>query len=132
MYTQPLMAAQLESFLTVCCKAAQRLLHLSQQAVLQAFVYLAGLQLLASSSLRSALAGSCGLIAGLAYQYNFFGIKRLKVASAHLHISPQLVVLHISILRPSSDLAHDQYGYCPNQPQCVAMLPCFVTTLLFS
>ena len=52
------------------------------QAVLQAFVYLAGLQLLATSSLQSVLAGGCGLLAGLAYQYNFMGIKRLKVASA--------------------------------------------------
>lgn len=69
------------------CEAAQRI-HLYRQAVLQAFVYLAGLQLLASSSLRSALAGSCGLLAGLAYQYNFLGIKRLKVASAHLLITP--------------------------------------------
>lgn len=54
------------------------------QAVLQAFVYLAGLQLLANSSLHSALAGGCGLVAGLAYHYNFLGIKRLKVASAYL------------------------------------------------
>lgn len=54
------------------------------RAVLQAFVYLAGLQLLASSSLHSALAGGCGLVAGLAYHYNFLGVKRLKVASANL------------------------------------------------
>ena len=45
----------------------------------QAFVYLAGIQLLSSSSLRSVLAGGCGLLAGLAYRYNFLGIKRLKV-----------------------------------------------------
>ncbi|KAA6420151.1 MAG: hypothetical protein FRX49_09814 [Trebouxia sp. A1-2] len=44
-----------------------------------AFVYLAGIQLLASHSWRSALAGGCGLLAGLAYQYNFLGLKRLKV-----------------------------------------------------
>ena len=46
---------------------------------LQAFVYLAGIQLLASLSWRSTLAGGCGLLAGLAYQYNFLGLKRLKV-----------------------------------------------------
>lgn len=45
----------------------------------KAFVYLAGIQLLASHSWRSALAGGCGLLAGLAYQYNFLGLKRMKV-----------------------------------------------------
>lgn len=48
----------------------------------KAFVYLAGIQLLASSSSRSALAGGCGLLAGLAYQYDFLSIKRLKVPRA--------------------------------------------------
>ena len=59
-------------------------------------MYLAGLQLLASSSLRSVLAGSCGLLAGMAYQYNFLGIKRLKVA--HLHVFSQLLLMHTSVL----------------------------------
>lgn len=45
----------------------------------KAFVYTAGLQLLLSSSWRSAAAGSCGLLVGLAYQYNFLGLKQLKI-----------------------------------------------------
>ena len=53
---------------------------------LQAFVYLAGIQLLASSTWRSALAGCCGLIAGLAYQSNFLGIKRLKVCFTSAYV----------------------------------------------
>lgn len=44
------------------------------------FVYLAGAQLLLSASWRSALAGGCGLLVGAAYQYNFLGLKQLKVS----------------------------------------------------
>ncbi|KAL3161067.1 hypothetical protein ABBQ38_009450 [Trebouxia sp. C0009 RCD-2024] len=58
---------------------AQRFTLLGLPMTDKAFVYLAGLQLLANSSLHSALAGGCGLVAGLAYHYNFLGIKRLKV-----------------------------------------------------
>jgi hypothetical protein len=57
---------------------------------LQAFVYLAGIQLLASHSWRSALAGGCGLLAGLAYQYNFLGLKRLKV---HICCHPAVTIV---------------------------------------
>ena len=45
----------------------------------QAFVYLAGLQLLLTSGRRSLLLGGCAALAGLAYQANFLGIKRVRV-----------------------------------------------------
>lgn len=56
----------------------------------KAFVYIAGIQLLASSTWRSALAGGCGLLAGLAYRSNFLGIKRLKVPRSVMRRCSQL------------------------------------------
>ncbi|MQM16950.1 hypothetical protein Taro_049911, partial [Colocasia esculenta] len=44
----------------------------------KSFIYLAGLQLLLSSWKRSLLPGICGVIAGLLYRLNIFGIRRIK------------------------------------------------------
>jgi len=44
----------------------------------KSFVYLAGLQLLCSSGRRSVVPGVSGIIAGLLYRLNTFGIRRLK------------------------------------------------------
>ncbi|KAF9595775.1 hypothetical protein IFM89_004177 [Coptis chinensis] len=44
----------------------------------KSFVYLAGLQLLFSSWKRSILPGICGVLAGLLYRSNIFGIHRIK------------------------------------------------------
>lgn len=63
--------------------------------MLQVFVYLAGAQLLASSPWRTAVTATCGLLVGAAYQYNFLGLKRLKV-------------------RKSADLMHAFCGRCPS------------------
>uniref|UniRef100_A0A453FR81 Peptidase S54 rhomboid domain-containing protein n=1 Tax=Aegilops tauschii subsp. strangulata TaxID=200361 RepID=A0A453FR81_AEGTS len=46
----------------------------------KSFVYLAGLQLLFSSGRRSVIPGLSGILAGLLYRLNIFGIRRLKVA----------------------------------------------------
>nr|CAB3474568.1 unnamed protein product [Digitaria exilis] len=45
----------------------------------KSFVYLAGLQLLLSSGRRSVVPGVSGILAGLLYRLNTFGIRRLKV-----------------------------------------------------
>jgi len=45
----------------------------------KSFVYLAGLQLLCSSGRRSVVPGVSGILAGLLYRLNTFGIRRLKV-----------------------------------------------------
>ena len=52
--------------------------------MLQAFVYIAGAQLLLSASWRSAVAGGCGLLVRLAYQHNFLGLKQFKVTASWL------------------------------------------------
>ncbi|KAF8716777.1 hypothetical protein HU200_025869 [Digitaria exilis] len=44
----------------------------------KSFVYLAGLQLLLSSGRRSVVPGVSGILAGLLYRLNTFGIRRLK------------------------------------------------------
>ncbi|KAL6853805.1 hypothetical protein ACP4OV_019834 [Aristida adscensionis] len=44
----------------------------------KSFVYLAGLQLLLSSGRRSVIPGLSGILAGLLYRLNTFGIRRLK------------------------------------------------------
>ncbi|XP_062207179.1 rhomboid-like protein 20 isoform X2 [Phragmites australis] len=44
----------------------------------KSFVYLAGLQLLFSSGRRSVIPGLSGILAGLLYRLNTFGIRRLK------------------------------------------------------
>lgn len=44
----------------------------------KSFVYLAGLQLLFSSGRRSVVPGVSGILAGLLYRLNAFGIRRLK------------------------------------------------------
>lgn len=44
----------------------------------KSFVYLAGLQLLFSSGRRSVVPGLSGILAGLLYRLNTFGIRRLK------------------------------------------------------
>ncbi|GAQ91389.1 hypothetical protein KFL_007760080 [Klebsormidium nitens] len=44
----------------------------------KSFVYLAGLQLLLSSGRQSIIPGISGLLAGLTYRSNVFGIRRLK------------------------------------------------------
>ncbi|EMS63711.1 Ubiquitin-associated domain-containing protein 2 [Triticum urartu] len=44
----------------------------------KSFVYLAGLQLLFSSGRRSVIPGLSGILAGLLYRLNIFGIRRLK------------------------------------------------------
>ncbi|KAM3352076.1 hypothetical protein ACQJBY_023762 [Aegilops geniculata] len=46
----------------------------------KSFVYLAGLQLLFSSGRRSVIPGLSGILAGLLYRLNIFGIRRLKGA----------------------------------------------------
>ncbi|KQK10166.2 hypothetical protein BRADI_2g52800v3 [Brachypodium distachyon] len=45
----------------------------------KSFIYLAGLQLLFSSGRRSVIPGISGILAGLLYRVNLFGIRRLKV-----------------------------------------------------
>lgn len=45
----------------------------------KSFIYLAGLQLLFSSGRRSVIPGLSGILAGLLYRLNIFGIRRLKV-----------------------------------------------------
>ncbi|PWZ31985.1 Rhomboid-like protein 20 [Zea mays] len=45
----------------------------------KSFVYLAGLQLLFSSGRRSIVPGLSGILAGLLYRLNTFGVRRLKV-----------------------------------------------------
>ncbi|XP_011620740.1 rhomboid-like protein 20 isoform X2 [Amborella trichopoda] len=44
----------------------------------KSFIYLAGLQLLLSSWKRSLLPGICGVLAGISYRLNVFGIRRIK------------------------------------------------------
>ncbi len=46
---------------------------------LQAFIYLAGLQLCLSGGTRSMLAGAAGLLAGLVYRSNVFGVRSARV-----------------------------------------------------
>ncbi|KAG2592378.1 rhomboid-like protein 20 isoform X2 [Panicum virgatum] len=57
----------------------------------KSFVYLAGLQLLCSSGRRSVVPGVSGILAGLLYRLNTFGIRRLKfpefVASLFTRVS---------------------------------------------
>ena len=48
-------------------------------AALQAFVYMAGVQLLFASSRQSLLGALCGLAAGVAYRTNLFGLQKLQV-----------------------------------------------------
>ncbi|XP_072985549.1 rhomboid-like protein 20 [Typha latifolia] len=48
----------------------------------KSFIYVAGLQLLLSSWRRSLLPGICGLLAGLLYRLNAFGIRRIKIPKA--------------------------------------------------
>ena len=50
----------------------------------QVFICCAGLQLLLSSPRLSAPAGFSGIIAGVLYQLNLFGMKRLKVGSCQI------------------------------------------------
>uniref|UniRef100_I1R8S0 UBA domain-containing protein n=1 Tax=Oryza glaberrima TaxID=4538 RepID=I1R8S0_ORYGL len=45
----------------------------------KSFIYLAGLQLLFSSGWRSIIPGLSGILAGLLYRLNIFGIRRLKL-----------------------------------------------------
>lgn len=45
----------------------------------KSFIYLAGLQLLFSSGRRSVVPGLSGMLAGLLYRLNIFGIRRLKL-----------------------------------------------------
>ncbi len=45
----------------------------------QAFIYLAGLQLCLSSGVRSLTAAGAGLLAGLLYRANLFGMRKWKV-----------------------------------------------------
>lgn len=44
----------------------------------KSFIYLAGLQLLLSSWRRSLVPGICGILAGVLYRVNLFGIRRIK------------------------------------------------------
>lgn len=48
----------------------------------QAFIYLASIQLLFSAPPATALAGGCGLLAGLLYRLNFLGLQRLRLPAA--------------------------------------------------
>ena len=49
---------------------------------LQAFIYLAAIQLLLSSPPYSLVAGGCGLLAGALYRLNFLGLQRLRLPAA--------------------------------------------------
>ena len=48
---------------------------------LQAFIYLASIQLLLSAAPSSAVAGACGTVAGLLYRLNVLGLQRLRLPS---------------------------------------------------
>nr|ABK24713.1 unknown [Picea sitchensis] len=66
----------------------------------KSFVYLAGLQLLISSRKRSFIPGICGIIAGLSYRLNVFGIRRIKfpeqIASAVSRFSLPTMLMGLS------------------------------------
>jgi hypothetical protein len=50
--------------------------------LLQAFIYLASIQLLLSAPPKSVVAGLCGLAAGQAYRLNLLGMQRLRLPAA--------------------------------------------------
>lgn len=56
----------------------------------KSFVYLAGLQLLFSSGRRSIVPGLSGILAGLLYRLNTFGVRRLKFPEFATSLFPQL------------------------------------------
>lgn len=66
----------------------------------KSFVYLAGLQLLISSRKRSFIPGLCGIIAGLSYRLNVFGVRRIKfpeqLASAVSRLSLSTLLMGLS------------------------------------
>lgn len=50
-----------------------------RSVLMQAFVYLAGLQLLLTSGRKSALVMLASTVAGVLYRLNFCGVRRLRV-----------------------------------------------------
>ena len=55
--------------------------------LMQAFIYMAGVQLLFASSRQTLFGAACGLIAGIAYRTNFLGLQKLQVSHTSLQAS---------------------------------------------
>ncbi|XXG52828.1 hypothetical protein AAC387_Pa03g1037 [Persea americana] len=81
----------------------------------KSFIYLAGLQLLFSSWKRSLLPGICGVLSGLLYRLNVFGVRRIKF--------PEFMASFFSRLSwpafrglPSSASSGNMIGNLPSYP----------------
>ncbi|KAF9593756.1 hypothetical protein IFM89_024924 [Coptis chinensis] len=93
----------------------------------KSFVYLAGLQLLFSSWKRSIMPGICGVLAGLLYRSNIFGVRRIK-ASSQLSSSSlngeTISVIQTILYRRSIESSCTQIQYFDN----AANFPGFVSS----
>ncbi|KAL4436662.1 hypothetical protein ABPG75_003801 [Micractinium tetrahymenae] len=78
----PLLFANLAANFVLLVPPTHRFTVFGLKMTDKAFIYLASIQMLFAAPPATALAGGCGLLAGLLYRLNFLGLQRLRLPAA--------------------------------------------------